>query len=132
VHAGEVHDDGEGFFGQDLDAAFRLLDARAVKKVRATSDAALVVVVDEIFQNVVSQGYKGVDAGVCRRKVQVRVADRRRQGWIYEPRAAEPASRPPTGMTSAARRVIRRAADADRALRSQVRRRPLPGGRRLG
>ena len=27
VHAGEVHDDDKGFYGEDLDAAFRLLEA---------------------------------------------------------------------------------------------------------
>src|SRR4030081_3765709 len=32
VHAGEVHDDGRGFYGEDLDVAFRLMDSPAVKK----------------------------------------------------------------------------------------------------
>ena len=27
VHAGEVHEDDNGFYGDDLDAAFRLLEA---------------------------------------------------------------------------------------------------------
>src|SRR6266487_5218829 len=38
VHAGEVLWDGNGFFGEDLDVAFRLLDAPAVK--RALREAA--------------------------------------------------------------------------------------------
>jgi hypothetical protein len=32
VHAGEVHDDGRGFYGDDLDVAFRLLNSRTVKR----------------------------------------------------------------------------------------------------
>ena len=32
VHAGEVHDDGNGFYGEDLDVAFRLLDSPSVKR----------------------------------------------------------------------------------------------------
>ena len=28
VHAGEIHDDGRGFYGEDLDVAFRLLERR--------------------------------------------------------------------------------------------------------
>ena len=31
IHAGEVHYDGKGFFGEDLDVAFRLLDAPRFK-----------------------------------------------------------------------------------------------------
>ena len=27
VHAGEIHEDDKGFYGDDLDAAFRLLEA---------------------------------------------------------------------------------------------------------
>ena len=35
VHAGEVHDDGWGFYGDDIDVAFRLLEAPTVKRVAA-------------------------------------------------------------------------------------------------
>ena len=31
VHAGEIHEDGKGFYGDDLDAAFRLLEAPKLK-----------------------------------------------------------------------------------------------------
>ena len=31
VHAGEIHEDDKGFYGDDLDAAFRLLEAQPLK-----------------------------------------------------------------------------------------------------
>jgi hypothetical protein len=65
VHAGEVHYDGRGFFGEDLDVAIRLLDS------------------EEIFSGVVRQGY--VDGGSYEQRVRVRVGNRQRRGWINIP-----------------------------------------------
>ena len=48
VHAGEVHDDGKGFYGEDLDVAFRLLEAQKVKgALREAPTSPLVLVVSE-------------------------------------------------------------------------------------
>jgi hypothetical protein len=95
VHAGEVHDDGRGFYGDDLDAAFRLLDAPAVK--RALREAACVplvlVVSEEIFAAVVRHGY--VSTGDYGPAVRVRVGERHRRGRVHIPVPAK-ASRPAT------------------------------------
>ena len=91
IHAGEVHDDGQGFFGEELDVAFRLLDARRVKRALARAHGPLAVVVsDEIYRAIVLHGYGGIDAGDYEPGVRVRVLDRQRYGWINVPGAAAP------------------------------------------
>jgi len=90
VHAGEVHGDGRGFYGEDLDIAFRLLDSPAVKKtLRDALAAPLVLVVsEEIYTGIIRHGY--VDPGPRVRRVYVRVAGRRRRGWVHLPWSASP------------------------------------------
>ena len=85
VHAGEVHDDGRGFYGDDLDFAFRLLDAPTVKRVlREAAGSPLVLVVsDEIFSGIVRHGYLSADP--YRPTVRVRVGGRHRRGWVHVP-----------------------------------------------
>lgn len=82
VHAGEVHNDGRGWFGEALDLAFRLLDAAEVKK-RLQADTPLVLVVSEhIYRSIVQQGYVGIDEDDFEPAVRVRVGDHRHQGWV--------------------------------------------------
>jgi hypothetical protein len=84
VHAGEVHEDDNGFFGEDLDVAFRLLNSRPLKKALIKTTAPLVVVVsDEIFCGVVRHGY--IDDGPYEPLVRVRVSSRQRRGWVHVP-----------------------------------------------
>jgi hypothetical protein len=74
-----------GFFGEDLDVAFRLLDAPAVKKALKNAPASpLVLVVSaEIHSAIVRQGY--VDGGPYEQSVSVRFAERRLHGWVNIP-----------------------------------------------
>jgi hypothetical protein len=97
VHAGEVHDDGNGFYGEDLDVAFRLLDSPSVKRtLREAPGSPLVLVVsEEIFSVIVRQGY--VDEGPYQRCVHVRVGERRRRGRVHVP-GPPPADRPVTAL----------------------------------
>jgi hypothetical protein len=85
VHAGEVHYDGRGFFGEDLDVAIRLLDSRPVKRAlrEAVASPLVLVVSEEIFSGVVRQGY--VDGGRYEQRVRVRVGNRQRRGWVNIP-----------------------------------------------
>ena len=85
VHAGEVHYDGRGFFGEDLDVAIRLLDSRPVKRALrdAVASPLVLVVSEEIFSGVVRQGY--VDGGPYEQRVRVRVGSRQRRGWVNIP-----------------------------------------------
>ncbi len=85
VHAGEVHEDEKGFYGDDLDVAFRLLDAPKVKMAlrQAVASPLVLVVSEEIFHAIVQQGY--LDAGPYRPLGRIRVGNRNRRGWVHVP-----------------------------------------------
>jgi hypothetical protein len=86
VHAGDVHDDGQGFFGEELDTAFRLLDAPPVKKSLEPSSSPLVVVVsEEIYSSIVRHSYEGIDPRAYDRRIRVQVGERQRFGRISVP-----------------------------------------------
>jgi hypothetical protein len=100
VHAGEIHEDTNGFYGDDLDAAFRLLEAPALKQaLKKAENAPLILVVsEEIFHGIVQQGY--LDESSYQPLVRIKVGRRQRRGWshIPEPLIPDPrASRGPRG-----------------------------------
>ena len=89
LHAGEVHHDGYGPFGEDLDVAFRLLDAPKFKahlKKTIMSPLALVAS-DTIYQSIIRHGYDGIDDEEFVPMVNVTVGFQRRKGWVHLPRA---------------------------------------------
>jgi hypothetical protein len=84
VHAGEVHLDRRGFYGEAIDVAVRLLDSPRVKKELKQADSPLVLVIsNEIHSGIVCQGY--VDANTYLPVVRVRVGGRRHLGWLHTP-----------------------------------------------
>jgi class 3 adenylate cyclase len=86
VHAGEVHYDQRGCFGEALDIAFRLLDAPAVKhRLERTTAPIVLVVSDDIYRCVVRHGYDGIDDHGFEPIVNVTVADTRHRGWVQVP-----------------------------------------------
>jgi hypothetical protein len=86
LHAGEVHQDIQGNFGEALDVAFRLLDAPQVKDAFRLSAAPLVLVVsDLIYRSIVLQGYEGIDEQGYTRVVEVLVGRLRYRGWVCLP-----------------------------------------------
>lgn len=90
VHAGDVHYDRRGCFGEALDIAFRLLDAAEVKRKLRQTEASLVLVVsDDIYHSVIRQGYHGIDEKTFEQLVHVRLAGRRHRGWIHVPVRAQ-------------------------------------------
>jgi hypothetical protein len=111
VHAGEVHGDSRGFYGEAIDVAIRLLDSAPVKRALKQTASPLVLVVSEgIYAGIVSHGY--VDSDTYRPLVRVRVANKQRRGWVYVPDPGEPSH----------------AADIATGSRSvRVHRLPLPG-----
>jgi hypothetical protein len=116
VHAGEVHDDGNGFYGEDLDYAFRLLDAPSVKRaLREAPGSPLVLVIsEEIFSAVVRHGYVNESPyGHC---VYVRVGERRRRGRVHVPDALGRDQALPALEVTAAPRVIGPATGSPRQL----------------
>jgi hypothetical protein len=89
VHAGEVHHDRHGYFGEAIDVACRLLDARPVKKALQSGSAPLVLVVSkEIYETVVKHEYAGISKATYQPDVRLHVAGRRRQGWLHIPTEA--------------------------------------------
>jgi class 3 adenylate cyclase len=91
VHAGEVHYDGNGVFGEALDIAFRLLDAPGVKKaLRAAADPLTLVISGDIYRSVVRHGYEGIDQHAFHPLVRVLVAGQRYPGWVHIPSQAAP------------------------------------------
>lgn len=89
VHAGEVHGDSRGFYGEAIDVAIRLLDSAPVKRALKQTASPLVLVVSEgIYAGIVSHGY--VDSDTYRPLVRVRVANKQRRGWVYVPDPGDP------------------------------------------
>jgi hypothetical protein len=95
LHAGEVHADERGWYGEAIDVAVRLLDAPPVKQALKQASAPLVLVVsDEIYSGIVVHGY--VDAGSYSSMGWVRVAGRRHRGWVHVPAREWPGLLPPS------------------------------------
>ncbi|EWM18529.1 hypothetical protein [Kutzneria sp. 744] len=83
LHAGEIHFDQRGCFGEALDLAFRLLNATGTKReLRAASGPVVLVASDDIYRGVVRHGYPGIDAEQFAPRVRVRVAGHTHRGWI--------------------------------------------------
>lgn len=86
VHAGEVHYDSQGCFGEALDATFRLLEAPEVKsKLVEIENPLILVVSDDIYQSVIRHGYDGIDHREYEQTVQVRVGTQHYSGWVHVP-----------------------------------------------
>ncbi|HWC83356.1 MAG TPA: hypothetical protein VG756_25655 [Pseudonocardiaceae bacterium] len=87
LHTGDVHQDGQGWFGEAIDVACRLLDAPEVKdRFRQISDPLLVVVSGEIYRSTVRQGYLGIDEQSFSQVTQVTVSGQSYEGWVWVPR----------------------------------------------
>jgi class 3 adenylate cyclase len=83
VHAGDVHYDGRGCFGDALDLAFRLLDAAELKARLSQSVSRLgLVVSDDIYQTVIRHRYRGLDENTFEPGVNVRLGGRKHRGWL--------------------------------------------------
>lgn len=96
VHAGEIHEDANGFYGDDIDTAFRLLEASSLKRAlkEAVATPLILVVSAEIYHGIVEQGY--LDDALFRPLVRVRVGRRQRRGWVHVPVPRTP-GRPAAG-----------------------------------
>jgi class 3 adenylate cyclase len=86
IHAGEIHYDGKGYFGEALDVAFRLLDAPRLKdRLRQVVTPLVVVVSEDIYWSIVQHEYEGICGSAFEPLVRVTVAGRRRRGWVHVP-----------------------------------------------
>jgi hypothetical protein len=88
IHAGEVHYDAKGPFGEDLDVAFRLLDAPRFKAHLKSATVPLALVAsDYIYQTIIRHGYEGIVEEEFLPLVTVNVGLQRRKGWVQLPYA---------------------------------------------
>jgi class 3 adenylate cyclase len=88
MHAGEVHWDGYGWYGEDIDITCRLLDAPEVKRKLTQTSAPLVLVVSQhIYLSVIRHGYDGIDNSTFEPIVQLEMGDLRQTGWVQVPAA---------------------------------------------
>ncbi|WP_190858703.1 hypothetical protein [Actinomadura sp. RB99] len=86
VHAGEIHRDENGPFGEAIDLACRLLDAPKLKKCLRVSCSPLVLAVSEdIYWAIVKHGYDGICPASYQPDLRVCVAARRRRGFVHVP-----------------------------------------------
>lgn len=102
IHAGEVLYDGKGYFSEDLDLAFRLLDAPRFKaELKSAAVPLALVASDYIYQSVIKQGYDGIDDQEYHPLVTVNVGDQRQKGWVHLPSVgAIPVAVPPLPQAS--------------------------------
>jgi hypothetical protein len=89
VHAGEIHYDERGPFGEAIDVTCRLLDAPELKvKLSATPGSMVIVVSDDIYRTVIRHGYAGIDGTAFEPLVHLEVAGYRHRGWVSVPAEA--------------------------------------------
>lgn len=111
LHAGEVHQDVRGPFGEALDIAFRLLDAPEVKQAfRMSIGPLLLVVSDDIYRTIVRHGYDGIDEQSFRPMTDVLVNEQHHRGWVCLPSPRTATDTPPLSdvyVPAAARRMAK-------------------------
>ena len=88
LHAGNVHDDDNGYLGEALDAAFRLLDAPRVKTALKAAPGPLLLVISSDIYAAVAPDDPGPGLTTSSRLVTAQVAGHQYQGWIHIPAQA--------------------------------------------
>ncbi|MFF1612627.1 hypothetical protein ACFVYA_33040 [Amycolatopsis sp. NPDC058278] len=89
VHAGEVHYDTRGPYGEDVDIVCRFVDARELRRQLSITAAPLVLVISpEMHRSVVRHGYPGIDHTAYFQTVPIKVGTQRLRGWLHVPEAA--------------------------------------------
>lgn len=111
VHAGEIHYDRHGCFGQALDLTFRLLNSPELKSTLSRSSAPLALVVsDTIYQSIIRHGYDSINQHTFHPLVHVTIADQHHHGWVQLPTTELPALAPsPRTPTTTAEYIARQA-----------------------
>jgi hypothetical protein len=89
MHTGNVHDDDNGYFGEALDIAFRLLDAPGVKAaLREAQGPLMFVVSSDAADSVVAHSLDGSGHPTSRHLITAEVAGHEHHGWIHIPTEA--------------------------------------------
>ena len=109
LHAGEVHYDARGPFGETLDIAFRLLDSPATKlALRRTTDPLVLAVSDDIYRSVVRHQYDGIDPLAFTTFMAWRNSATVDSGWLHVPGRPGPLflGAPPAGRQGTVPRAV--------------------------
>lgn len=93
VHAGEVISDAHGFAGTAINVAFRLLEARELKRALKESLGVLAVIASEWFYDEVIR-HDPESFPVEYRKVSISVKETQAQAWIWLPGESHTDGRP--------------------------------------
>lgn len=93
MHIGSVHHDGYGFVGHDISLLFRLLDARALRRMLSESGAEVAFIASgDTYEHVIRRNPSLSELALFRRLL-VRVKETRTRAWACTPGALLP--RPP-------------------------------------
>jgi len=85
VHIGPVDHDGRGFVGTDINFAFRMLEARPLKRMLAASRAELgLIVSDYVYRSLVCRHPSLVHPGTFR-TIRFQGKNTRARAWTYLP-----------------------------------------------
>lgn len=86
VHAGEIHYDGSGWAGADLNLACRLVDSAPLSQhLRDNPDTDLILIVsDLIHSGVIRHGYRRIDPANYR-STRVAVKETDARAWLHVP-----------------------------------------------
>jgi class 3 adenylate cyclase len=87
AHIGPVDYDGHGFVGTDVNFAFRMLEARAVKRMLAASGAELCLAVSDYVYHSFVCHYPSLVHPDTFRAVRFQVKNTRARAWTYLPGA---------------------------------------------
>jgi class 3 adenylate cyclase len=86
VHAGEIHYDQQGLFGEAVDLTCRLLDAPELKAVLAKSSRPLALAVsDDLYRSIVKHGYDNINDRAFEPLTQFEFAGHPHRGWVHKP-----------------------------------------------
>jgi class 3 adenylate cyclase len=88
AHIGPVDHDGHGFVGTDVNFAFRMLEARSVKRMLAASGAELCLAVSDYVYHSFVCHYPSLVHPDTFRTVRFQVKNTRARAWTYLPGAS--------------------------------------------
>lgn len=87
MHIGSVHHDGHGFIGHDVSLLFRLLDARALRRMLSESGAEVAFIASgNTYEHVIRRNPSLAELSLFRRLL-VRVKETRTRAWACTPGA---------------------------------------------
>jgi class 3 adenylate cyclase len=84
IHAGEVHHDRHGPYGEAVDLACRLLDTPELRHaLRINQNPTALAVSEDIYRTVVRHRYTGIDATAYHPVIHVDLAGQIHRGWLH-------------------------------------------------